>query len=67
MSDISREAARGILKLEFSDCDLARMHELAVKNQEGTLSTAELEELDNWVKVGDLIAILQSKARKILK
>jgi hypothetical protein len=43
------------------------MHELAEKNQEGLLAEAEKEILDNYIKVGDLLAILQSKARKALK
>jgi hypothetical protein len=61
------DLARHILSLGFSDADAARMHDLAVKTQEGRISSAELEELDNYVKVGDLLAILQSKARKALK
>jgi len=40
---------------------------LAERNREGTLTDAEREELDDFVKVGDLLAILQSKARKLLK
>jgi hypothetical protein len=64
---MSRELARQILGLGFSDEDKARMHELAVKNQEGQISSEELEELDNYIKVGDLLAILQSKARQSLK
>jgi hypothetical protein len=43
------------------------MHELAVKNKQGRISTEERDELDSYIKVGDLLAILQSKARKILK
>jgi hypothetical protein len=43
------------------------MRELAERNQEGQLSTEEREELDDFVKIGDLLAILQSKARKLLK
>ena len=58
--------ARHVLKLAFSDDDLQRMHELAARNQEGTISQEEREALDNYVKVGDLLAILQSKARKLL-
>lgn len=56
--------ARHVLKLKFDETDTARMHELAEKNREGLLSNAELEELDNYVKVGDLLAILQSMARR---
>jgi len=59
--------ARHVLKLGFSQEDRARMHELAVKNQEGRIARAELEELDNYVKAGDLLALLQSKARRSLK
>lgn len=61
------DLARHILTLEFCDDDKARMHELAVKNQEGRASPEELRDLDNYVKVADLVAILQSKARKFLR
>ena len=59
--------ARYLLGLGFSDKEKARMHELAVKNQVGKLSPQELQELDGYLKAGDLLAILQSKARMILK
>ena len=64
---LTPELARHVLALGFSDVDEARMHELAVGNKQGRLSAAELAELDNYIKVGDLLAILQSKARKLLK
>ena len=56
-----------MLKLGFSDKEQARMHELADKNQAGTLTQEESAELDNYVNAGDMLAILQSKARKLLK
>jgi hypothetical protein len=59
--------ARYLLGLTFSAEDKARMHELAVKNQAGALAAAEQEELHNYIKVGHLLAILQSKARQALK
>jgi hypothetical protein len=64
--EMTPEIARHVLRLGFSDQDRARMHELAVKNQESTLSPAERDELDSYVKVGDLLALLQSKARILL-
>jgi hypothetical protein len=64
---LTPELARHILTLEFSDDDNAQMHELAVKNQEGRISPEELRDLDSYVKVADLVAILQSKARKFLR
>jgi hypothetical protein len=63
----SPQLARHVLKLGFSERDRTRMHELAAKNQEGWLNADEQEELDNYVKVGDLLAILQSKARRRLR
>jgi hypothetical protein len=55
---LSPELARHVLALRFSEADAARMHALAEKNWEGALSAAEREELDAYVKVGDLLAIL---------
>jgi hypothetical protein len=66
-SGLTPQLARHVLKLAFSEADIARMHELAEKNREGQLTPTEREELDSFVKVGDLLAILQSKARKLLK
>lgn len=63
---LSAAAARSLLKLRFPNRDLQRMNELAQKNQEGLLSEAEREELEAYVKVGDLLSLLQLKARKSL-
>jgi hypothetical protein len=65
--DLSPELARYILTLGFGEADQARMRDLAERNQDGALSGAEREELDNYVKAGHLLALLQSKARKSLK
>jgi hypothetical protein len=64
---LTPELARHVLGLGFGDEDKARMHELAVKNQQGRISPEERDELDSYIKVGDLLAVLQSKARKVLK
>jgi hypothetical protein len=58
--------ARYILDLGFSDRDKARMHDLAVRNQEDALSPVESYELIAFGKAGDLLAILKSKARRKL-
>jgi hypothetical protein len=64
---LTPELARFFLARGFSEEDKSRMHELAVKNRSGTISAEELRELDSYVRVADLLAILQSKARKLLK
>ncbi len=62
----SEEAARGILRLNFGAADQERMNELAARNREGRISRAEEQELENYVKVGQILGILQSKARRSL-
>ena len=65
--DLPRDLARYLLTLDFAPDDKARMHDLAVRNQGGALSAAEREVLRNYVNVGHLLALLQSKARRSLK
>jgi hypothetical protein len=64
---LSEEAARSILRLDFDETDRKRMNDLAAKNRAGQLTSAEEEELDNFIHVGQLLGILKSKARKSLK
>jgi hypothetical protein len=64
---LSPEAARSILDLGFSEGDRSRMNELAKKNQEGLLSEEERQELEGYVKVGDVLSLLHLKARKSLQ
>jgi hypothetical protein len=55
---LTPEAARSLLKLGFSDQDKSRMNELARKNQEGLLTAVERQELESYVKVGDVLSLL---------
>jgi hypothetical protein len=64
---MTRTTALYLLDLEFSEEDKERMHELAVRNQEGRVSKKEREELLGYAKAGCLLGILQSRARKFLK
>jgi hypothetical protein len=64
---LPRELARSIVDVEFSERDKARMHDLAVRNQDDALSSSEKEELFAFAKAGTLLSILQSKARRTLK
>jgi hypothetical protein len=64
---ITPDLARYILALGFSTEDRSRMRELAAKNRRGDISHQELEELDNYITAGDILAIWQSKARQALK
>ena len=64
---LSPDAARAILRLSFSAADRKRMTQLAGKNRSGTLKPAEEMELDNFIRVGQTLGILQSKARRSLR
>jgi hypothetical protein len=64
---LSAEAARSLLRLKFSRPDRARMNALAAKNRDGQLSRNEDEELSNYIRVGQTLGILQSKARRSLE
>ena len=65
--NMSHEAARAILNLDFNNVDRDRMNALAEKARQGELAKTEDEELENYIRVGHLISILQSKARQALK
>jgi hypothetical protein len=63
---LSLEAARFLLRLEFAQEDRDRMHELAAKAREGTLTPDEKEGIRNYELVGTLLALMKSKARQRL-
>ncbi len=65
--DLTPEAARCLLAIDFGQLDRERMNELAAKAREGALTSEEATEIENYQHVGDLLALLQSKARKSLK
>lgn len=63
----SAEAARNILALDFHQADKERMHQLLAKASEGTLTPQEQAAANAYERVGHLLNILQSKARRSLK
>ncbi len=61
------DAAKAILDLGYSESDHARMADLAQRSNEGTLTPVERRELEGYVFVGDVLALLKSKARLSLR
>jgi hypothetical protein len=57
------EAAKYFLALDFPASDRDRVKVLSAKARDGTLSDTEQEQLDGYVFLSDLLALLQSKAR----
>jgi copper oxidase (laccase) domain-containing protein len=66
-ADFAPEVAEAILKLEFDQTDRKRMHELAVRSQDGGLTQAEEEELHSYRRIGYFVDLIRSKARISLK
>jgi hypothetical protein len=64
---LPRAIARYLLTLGFRERDKTRMHDLAVRNQDGALAPAEREELFAYAKAGTLLSILKSRARRALR
>jgi hypothetical protein len=60
-------AARAILALSFPEADQQRMRELSAKAREGTLTPDEQAEIDNYERVGHVLSLWKSKARRSLK
>ncbi len=65
--DLSAEAAQALLKLRFNAADLARLHHLVTKNQDGLLTSEEQSELESYLRIGSFVDLMQSKARRSLK
>jgi hypothetical protein len=65
-NELTPEAARYLLALQFQESDQARVQELADRSQAGTLSEDDAREFDSYLHIGNLLAVMQSKARLVL-
>ncbi len=62
----SPPVARAVLSLRFSPEQEEEVHSLLDKNNAGTITPDELEELESYVRVGNLLSLLKAKARAAL-
>lgn len=65
--DLTPAAARFMLNLDFRPSDRRRVATLSSKSNEGLLTDEERSELEEYIRVGEVLAVLQSKARRSLK
>jgi hypothetical protein len=65
--DLSAGAARALLQLQFTERDHDRMASLSAKAQHGTLADREQSELDAFERLGCLLDIVHSEARRGVK
>jgi hypothetical protein len=60
-------AARALLALDFKQPDKERMRALLAKAKKGTLTASEKIEIDAYERVGHMLSLMKSKARRSLK
>jgi len=63
---LTPEAARYLLRFRFTESDQSRLQELAERSQAGTLTEEEGREFDSYLRIGNLLAVMQSRARLVL-
>ena len=61
------DVAKYLLSMRLPPADEDRVNELSAKARAGTLSLNEAEELDSYLHIGRLLAVMQSRARRFLK
>ena len=65
--DLPVGAAKFLVGLDFPSSDHLRMEVLSKKAAAGALSSDEREELDEYLRVADFLAVIQSKVRRSLE
>jgi hypothetical protein len=65
--ELSSEAAEFLLSIDFGEGDRQRMLHLAERSEAGILTAEEQLEFDGYLHIGNLLAVMQSKARLALK
>lgn len=65
--DLNPEAAKSILNLRFSASSTNRIRSLLRANNRGAISPEQRIELEKYLRVGQLLDLLQAKARLTLE
>ena len=65
--ELTPDAARYLLSMRLPSSDEDRVNELSAKARMGSLTAAETQELDGYLHIGSLLAVMQSKARRLVK
>ncbi len=66
-SALTIAAAQNILEFSFAEDDKQWMRLLSAKAKQGILTDREQEEINNYEKVGHMLSLMKSKARRLLK
>ncbi|HEV2962991.1 MAG TPA: hypothetical protein VG649_14275 [Candidatus Angelobacter sp.] len=60
-------AAEYLLSIRFGEQDVARINKLSELARQGKLTDQEQAELDSYIHVSNLLAVMQSRGRRALK
>ena len=66
-ADMAPDLARYLLQMDFRGSDLKRMARLSKKAESGKLTGRDRLELEEYIRVADTLALMQSKARRSLR
>jgi hypothetical protein len=64
---LDRAAAQAILNFDFRKADKDRMRDSLAKAKKGTLTAEEQVEIDDDERVGPMLSLMKSKARRSIK
>ena len=64
---LAPEVAREVLRWKFASVDIERMNDLAERNRQGEATPSEVNELERYSRIGNLLSLLQSEARQSLR
>ena len=67
LTSLDAAAARAILDLDFKEADKHRMRVLLAKAKAGALTADEEIQVNNYERVGHMLSLMKSKARRSLK
>ena len=64
---LSPQLAEELLSLRFNDAATDRIRDLLQKNNAGKITPAEKSTLENYLRVGEFLDLMQAKARLMFK
>jgi hypothetical protein len=63
---LTPESARALAEFQAKPAIQARVDQLATKCNEGELTEEERAEYENYVRIGNVLALIKAKARRVL-
>jgi len=66
LDTITPDVARYLLSMRLPQRDEERVNELSARARAGSLTPSDEQELDSYLRIGRLLAVMQSRARRLL-